>query len=134
MPTAPGAWQGNKKRQGRDTALCSNHVQLITEQGLRMTSISNIALSGMNAAQTTLNSAAHNIANVNTSGFRRQEVVQSAQASGGVSTTLTTANTEGASLEADVVSQLQAKNSFLASLAVFKTSDKMAGALLDLKA
>lgn len=99
-----------------------------------MASISSIALSGMNAAQTTLNSSAHNIANMNTSGFRRQEVVQSAQAGGGVGTNLTTASGAGASLETDVVAQLQAKNSFLASLAVFKTSDQMAGALLDLKA
>lgn len=99
-----------------------------------MTSISFIALSGMNAAPTTLNSSAHNVANMNTSGFRRQEVVQSAQAGGGVSTTLTTASAVGSSFETDVVTQLQAKNSFLASLAVFKTSDKMAGALLDMTA
>ena len=99
-----------------------------------MTSISSIALSGMNAAQSTLNSSAHNIANVNTSGFQRQEVAQSAQSGGGVSTTLTTATDIGSSMEADVVAQLQAKNSFLANLAVFKTSDKMAGALLNLKA
>lgn len=96
-----------------------------------MTSISSIALSGMNAAQVTLNASAHNIANLNTPGFRRQEVVQSAQAGGGVSTTLTTANVEGASLEADVVAQLQSKNTFLASLAVFKASNKLAGTLLD---
>ena len=82
-----------------------------------MSSISSIAMSGMN-----------------TSSFRRQEVVQSAQTGGGVSTSLTTASAEGASLETDVVTQLQAKNAFLASLAVFKTSDKMAGALLNLKA
>jgi flagellar hook protein FlgE len=99
-----------------------------------MSSISSIALSGMNAAQTTLKSSAHNIANMNTGGFRRQEVVQSAQVGGGISTSLTTASTEGASLEKDVVAQLQARNSFLASLSVFKTSDKMAGALLNLKA
>lgn len=99
-----------------------------------MASISSIALSGMNAAQTTLNSSAHNVANMNTSGFRRQVVVQSAQTGGGVSTSTTTATELGASLETDVVTQLQAKNAFLASLAVFKTSDKMAGALLDMKA
>ncbi len=99
-----------------------------------MASISSIALSGMNAAQTSLNSSAHNIANTNTDGFRRQEVIQNAQAGGGVSTTLKTAGVVGSSLETDVVGQLQAKNSFLASLAVFKTSDAMAGALLDLKA
>ncbi len=96
-----------------------------------MTSIASIALSGMNAAQTSLNSSAHNIANLNTSGFRRQEVVQTAQSGGGVTTTLTKASIEGLSLETDVVAQLQAKNSFLANLAVFKTSNQMAGALLD---
>lgn len=99
-----------------------------------MASISSIAQSGMNAAQMTLNSAAHNIANMNTTGFRRQEVVQNSQADGGVSTALTTARSEGASLETDVVAQLQAKNSFLANLAVFKTNDKIAGALLNLNA
>lgn len=99
-----------------------------------MTSISFIAMSGMNAAQATLNSSAHNVANLNTTGFRRQEVTQNAQVGGGVSTTLTKASAVGASLESDVVTQLQAKNSFLANLAVFKTSDKMAGALLDMTA
>lgn len=99
-----------------------------------MTSISSIALSGMNAARSSLNASAHNIANQNTSGFRRQEVVQSAQSGGGVSTALTTANVEGSSLDTDMVGQLQAKNSFLANLVVFKTSDKMVGAVLDLKA
>jgi flagellar hook-associated protein FlgK len=96
-----------------------------------MTSLSSIALSGMNAAQTTLNSSAHNIANMNTTGFRRQEVVQTAQTDGGVSTTLTAASVDGPSLVTDVVAQLQAKNSFLANLAVFKTSDRIAGTLLD---
>ena len=96
-----------------------------------MTSISSVALSGMNAAQSTLNASAHNIANLNTAGFRRQEVVQTPETNGGVSTTVTTARTPGPALETDVVTQLQAKNAFLANLAVFKTSDKMAGALLD---
>lgn len=96
-----------------------------------MTSLSSIALSGMNAAQTTLNSSAHNIANMNTTGFRRQEVVQTAQTDGGVSTSLSAAAAAGPSLVTDVVAQLQAKNSFLANLTVFKTSDKMAGTLLD---
>lgn len=96
-----------------------------------MASISSIALSGMNAAEAALNSSAHNIANMNTAGFRRQEVVQTAQAQGGVSTSLAAAAEAGPSLVTDVVAQLQAKNSFLANLAVFKTSDKMAGTLLD---
>lgn len=96
-----------------------------------MNSISSIALSGMNAAQASLNSSAHNIANVNTPNFRREEIVQSAQAGGGVTGARQQASVEGASLQADVVTQLQAKNAFLANLAVFKTSNQMAGALLD---
>jgi flagellar hook-associated protein FlgK len=96
-----------------------------------MSSLSSIALSGMNAAQVTLNASAHNIANSNTPGFRRQEVVQTPQAQGGVASALKRADAEGSSLETDVVAQLQAKNAFLADLAVFKTSNKMAGALLD---
>ena len=96
-----------------------------------MTSISSIALSGMHAGQTALNASAHNVANLNTAGFRRQQVAQNAQVGGGVTTTLTQASAEGPALEADVVTQLQAKNAFLTNLRVFKTSDQMAGALLD---
>lgn len=96
-----------------------------------MASISSIALSGMNAAQTQLQASAHNVANLATEGFKRQEVVQTAQAGGGVKAAVTTSALQGNSLETDVVAQLQAKNSFLANLAVFKTSNAMAGALLD---
>jgi flagellar hook-associated protein FlgK len=96
-----------------------------------MATISNIALSGMNVAQTQLNASAHNIANLGTAGFRRQTVEQSEQTGGGVTASVTRAPSEGAALETDIVSQLQAKNAFLANLAVFKTSNKMAGTLLD---
>ena len=98
-----------------------------------MTSISSIARSGMQAAQTALNSSAHNVANVNTEGFRRQQVSQSALADGGVSTIIAKSSHAGPDLQADLVAQLQAKNAFLANLKVFKTSDAMAGALLDTK-
>ncbi|MBL8339388.1 MAG: flagellar basal body protein [Rhodoferax sp.] len=96
-----------------------------------MNSTSSIALSGMQAAQQQLQAAAHNVANVATPGFRRQEVQQRAQPQGGVTTELQRAQAEGAALEADVVAQLQAKNAYLANLSVFKTADRMAGALLD---
>ena len=78
--------------------------------------------------------AANNGANANTVGFQRQEVRQTAQAQGGVEAAVKAADEKKASLEADVVSQLQAKNAFLANLKVFKTQDAMAGALLDRKA
>jgi len=96
-----------------------------------MNSIASISLSGLNAAQAQLDASAHNVANLATEGFRRQEVVQSEQAGGGVNTTRVQAQQVGDSLETDVVTQLQAKNAFLANLAVFKTADKMAGALFD---
>ncbi|WP_138512212.1 flagellar basal body protein [Rhodoferax bucti] len=99
-----------------------------------MNSVSSIALSGLNAAQNSLNASAHNVANLATDGFKRQESVQTAQAGGGVSTTVREASTAGNALEQDVVTQLQAKHAYIANLAVFKTQDKMAGALLDAQA
>lgn len=96
-----------------------------------MSSISAISLSGMQAAQAVLGLSAHNIANLATDGFRRQQVTQSATQGGGVSTSLSQVDEVGNSLEADVVSQLVARNSFLANLVVFKASDRMMSALLD---
>ena len=83
-----------------------------------MTSTSAIALSGMNAAQRQLQVHAHNIANLGTEGLRR-------------STPSGPAAVPGLAIETDLVGQLVAKNHFLANLAVFRTSDRMAGALLD---
>jgi len=87
----------------------------------------------MLAAQTRLDASAHNVANTETTRFRRQEVVQTEQKDGGVSASLRQSTNEGSALETDMVAQLQAKNAFLANLAVFKTSSQMTGALLDQK-
>ncbi|WP_394790521.1 flagellar basal body protein [Rhodoferax sp.] len=99
-----------------------------------MNSISSISLSGLQAAQTRLDSSAQNIANGQTEGFRRLEVQQQTQTGGGVSTQVERAAVAGDALETDMVDQLQAKNSFLANLAVFKTNDRMLGSLLDTQA
>ncbi len=99
-----------------------------------MALVSSISLSGMNAAQARLDTSAHNIANTETRAFKRQEVTQTEQREGGVTTALTQSSIEGAALETDMVAQLQAKNAFLANLQVFKTSNQMTGALLDEKA
>jgi flagellar hook-associated protein FlgK len=99
-----------------------------------VSSINTIALSGMNAAQMALDASASNVANASTPGYKRLEVVNTPQSGGGVTATVRASDQEGASLEADAVSQLQAKNAFLANLAVFKTSNKLAGALLDKEA
>jgi flagellar hook protein FlgE len=99
-----------------------------------MDSISSVSLSGMNAAQTALDAAASNVANANTPDYRRREVSNVQTAQGGVTAEVRRAEAAGPALESDLVAQLQAKNAFLANLAVFKTSNAMAGALLDLKA
>jgi len=93
--------------------------------------ISAIATSGINAAQLGLRTSAHNIANLNTANFRRQEVVATADPAGGVRASVTRAAQPVDATEADVVNQLQAKNAFLANLAVFRAHDRMAGVLLD---
>ena len=99
-----------------------------------MASIGFIALSGMNAAQTQLNASANNVANAQTEGYERQEVLQTQQAEGGASASVVASSQSGTALETDLVNQLQAKNAFLANLAVFKTGNAMAGALLDTQA
>ena len=96
-----------------------------------MMSTSAIALSGMNAAQTRLQASGHNIANLASSGFRRERVVQSAESSDGTSARVEQVAEEGPAMETDMVGLLEAKNSFLANLAVFKTGDRMTGSLLD---
>lgn len=90
-----------------------------------------IAASGMNAAQVQMDARAHNIANLATTPFRREQVLQASAAGGGVTTALAQADVDGPALETDMVGMLQAKNGFLASLAVFRSSDRMLGALLD---
>jgi flagellar hook-associated protein FlgK len=97
-----------------------------------MPSVSAIALSGIAAAQSRLDSAAHNIANAATPGFRRQQTAQSSVAgAAGVSHTVSQVDTVGRRLEADLVDQLQARNAWLANLSVFRAADRNAGALLD---
>lgn len=96
-----------------------------------MSSLASISLSGMNAAQTALDASAHNIANGNTAGFKRQLVVQSTAPNGGATTALTQAPDVGNALESDIVGQLSAKNAFLANLAVFRTANRMLGSLLN---
>jgi flagellar hook-associated protein FlgK len=100
-----------------------------------MASVLPIALSGMNAAQLSLQASAHNIANLGTEGFRREQVVQSEAPNGaGVDAALTRSSASGSAIETDLVGLLQGKNAFLANLAVFRASDRMHGALLDIAA
>lgn len=85
----------------------------------------------MQAAQALMNASASNIANAQTPGYQRRLVEQTTQTGGGVNATVEPAAQTGAALETDVVSQLQAKNQFIANLAVFKTANALAGSLLN---
>jgi flagellar basal body rod protein FlgC len=96
-----------------------------------VTSMQSIAVSGMSAAQLAMQASAHNIANQNSAHFRRQQVVQAAQPSGGTSAAVTQAQQPGGAIETDLVALLEAKNAFLANLAVFRAGERTSGSLLD---
>jgi flagellar basal body rod protein FlgB len=90
-----------------------------------------IAASGVSAAQLRVQASAHNLANLSTDGFRRQLAVQATERPMGVRASIGQATEPGAAAAADLAALLQAKMDFMASLAVFRTGDRMAGSLLD---
>jgi flagellar hook protein FlgE len=99
-----------------------------------MSSIASIALSGLNAASSRLATAAHNIANAQTPGFRRQVAQQAANPEGGVVVSIGRAVASGEALIEDVVAQVSATYVFRANVLTLKTQDRMLGHLLDLTA
>lgn len=101
-----------------------------------MASLSSIGNSGLQAAQLRLDASAHNVAHMNTPGYRRQVVEQQAVADGaGVRATVAReASEKGAALEQEAVEQMSATYAFKASLQVLKTQGQMMGTLLDVKA
>ena len=78
-----------------------------------MAGVSSIALGGLNAASRRLDQAAHRIANAATPGF---------------------AERHGSTLEADLITQIEASHTYRANLGVIRTEDAMLGRLLDLRA
>jgi len=94
------------------------------------------SLSGMNAAQTRLDVAANNIANLSTDNFTRKEVVQADLPQGGTSVAdIKSATQSGNNLEADMVEQLKARNTYMTNLSVFKSNnDMLMGTIVDINA
>lgn len=100
-----------------------------------MSSLLSIGSSGMQAAQTRLTASASNVANMNTPGFRRVEVSQTAAQDGaGVTTRVQRSTQEGVAPEQEAVEQIAATYAFKASLQVVRAQDQMMGSLLDVKA
>ncbi len=97
-----------------------------------MSLISSASVSGMNAAQVRLSVSANNVANAQTNGYQRQEVVQSTAPDGGtITNVIKTPQPNNPALEKDMVEQLSAKNQFLANLQMFKAQERTLGKLLD---
>lgn len=99
-----------------------------------MFALPSIAQSGLQAAQARLGASAHNIANMQTDGFKRETVSAQATPQGGVVVSISQAAQAGSDLTQDVVDQMSAKNAFMANVQVLKTADQMMGSLLDVRA
>ena len=99
-----------------------------------MSPISSTALSGMNAASLQLQSSAHNIANLQTPEFRRQQVRQQAEPGGGVRAGLAQAELTGDALAEDIVNQMQAAVVYRANVQTLRTEAAVLGRLLDVQA
>lgn len=98
-----------------------------------------IGLSGMRAAQTRLDTAAHNVANAQTPGFRRHRVEQvTVPQAGGVETKVLREDAAQAGdlahLAEDLVAQRMSLYSFAANLKTVQTEDRMLGSLVDRRA
>ncbi|MGE0348855.1 flagellar basal body protein [Hydrogenophaga sp.] len=107
------------------------------------TSATAIGLSGMRAAQVRMDTHAHNVANLQTPGFQRQLVTQTARPdAGGVDVQVgrepAAASLQGGDgfdhLAEDLVGQRMSLYSFAANLRTVQTQDDMLGTLLDEKA
>lgn len=98
-----------------------------------MSALPSIAQSGLQAAQARLGAAAHNIANVQTGGFKRETVSAQTAPPGGVVVSISQAAQAGSDLTQDVIDQMSAKNAFMANVQVLKTAGQMVGSLLDVR-
>ena len=96
-----------------------------------MNSIISVGQSGLQAAQMRLNTAAHNVANLNTENFARQTLQQQAIPQGGVRTVESQQTVTGSNLEDDVVQQMLASYSYKANLQTIAGQQRMTAALLD---
>lgn len=98
-----------------------------------MNAITGIATSGLRAASTGLQAAAHNLANLATPDATRQTVALSAE-TGGVSARVVEAPADPAAPLEDVAAMLTYKAMVGANLFVLKVADQTLGSLLDIRA
>jgi flagellar basal body rod protein FlgG len=113
-----------------------------------MTRVGDIARSGLSVATARVGRSAHNVANVNTDGFKAERVVSEEAENGGATYTSTPVETPAPTYERDgrqvtgsntdlvdeTVEQIGGANAFKANLAVLKTDEEMQRTLIDMKA
>ncbi len=96
---------------------------------------SSISLSGMSAATTRMRNSAHNVANLQTEGFRNHRTHQVSSHGGGVrASTRVDSEPQPVDYAHEVVEQVRARTDFRANLRTLKTELKMRGDLLDILA
>jgi len=103
-----------------------------------MSSISSIAISGLNAATTRIANATSNIVNASSTNYTPTDVVAVSNDSGnvnlGVSTSVVPAATgQGVDLASQIVSLKEASSSYAVNAEVLKIEQKNEKALLDIK-
>lgn len=99
-----------------------------------MNSVSSIATSGISTAQLALGVAANNIANAQTAGYARQQVVPLSQNGGGVRGSVTEAPNAFGDYTTDLLNAKSASYAVKANMVSLKTQDEMLGNLLDVTA
>ena len=92
-----------------------------------------IAVSGLQVESARLSVSAHNTANLNTPGFKADQVYPVALADGGVRVDVSSTGAP-TDLVAEVVQQITALVGYRANAAVLRTADEMLGTLLDTRA
>jgi flagellar basal body rod protein FlgC len=103
-----------------------------------MSSILNIAVSGLNAAAARVATAANNIVNASSTNFTPQDIVSISNSAGGVSTKAvarpTTPGTpgNGVDIASELVSTIAAQTDYGANAVIVKAEKKMDQTLLDI--
>ncbi len=88
----------------------------------------------MQAAQLRLASSAHNVANLQTPGFQRQQVQQQALPPQAGVQAQVRPGSEGTELNTEAVEQISASYAFKANVLMLRSADAMIGSLLDVRA
>ncbi|PID71907.1 MAG: flagellar biosynthesis protein FlgC [Desulfobulbus propionicus] len=116
-----------------------------------MISAMNASLSGLQVTAVRVNSTANNVANLNTDGFKKSRVVQSAEELQGVRATVERVETPGpvvqeqtsdkmeyveksnVDLAEEMPSMMMSQHTYNANIKTMQTADEMAATLLDIK-